>query len=268
MKRTVAALHLSRAPLVYVVGQVRFSAVMAIEKYVPDVQEQLRHKGFPRFERGQIQEIVFQKDGAPKFGALDRFEFQDKERTLGIVLQSNSVAVHTSKYSNYEAFEEGLKTALMAVHRAVKINLSERIGLRYVNLVRLRPGEKWSDYINRGLLGVEPQTVGVKSWTSRSEFLGQTEVGKLLVRCIQSEQPLPPDLLNITLQSSLGPEKGETVTTLDFDHFLEQSSDFTVSAAMSTFEQLHESLDKVFAAAVTSGALVKWGKEEKSADRY
>jgi uncharacterized protein (TIGR04255 family) len=96
-----------------VVAQVRFSDIVAIEKYVAEIQEALRHKGFPRFQKAQVHEIAFQPDAAPKFNAIDRFEFQDKEASVGIVLQSNSVAIHTKIYSNYEHFEENIRTALM-----------------------------------------------------------------------------------------------------------------------------------------------------------
>jgi uncharacterized protein (TIGR04255 family) len=263
VKRNSPALHLRNAPLIYVVAQVRFSPIVAIEKFVPEIQEKLRHKGFPRFARGQVMEIALQADGAPKFNAVERFEFQDKEARLGIVLQSNSLAVHTNSYSNYEKFEEEIKTALMAVHRVADISLAERIGLRYVNLIRLQDGERWTDYLHQGLLGLDPQSVGVDHWLIRSEATGTTEAGKLAVRCSQSEQPFPPDLLTSTLHYSLELAKGEIVTTLDFDHFVEGVSDFSVVAAMSTLERLHESLDLVFATSVTEQALRKWGKAEE-----
>jgi uncharacterized protein (TIGR04255 family) len=256
VKRTSTPIHLKRPPLIYVVGQVLFTEVVAIEKFVPDIQESLRHKGFPRFLRGQVQEIAFQPDGSPKFSALDRFE------SLGIVLQTKSVAIQTNSYSNYETFEEQIKTALMAVHRVVNISLSERIGLRYVNLVRLEIGEKWSDYLNPGLLGLDANSVGVSQWASRSELVGPTKLGNLAVRCSQSGQPIPPDLVisgSLNNPPKLAP--GEIVTTLDFDHYVEKSSDFEVAAVVSTFEQLHEMLDVVFATAVTPQALLKWGKE-------
>ncbi len=262
MRRNLPALHLRHAPLIYVVAQVRFSAIVAIEKYVPEIQEKLRHKGFPRFLKGQVHEIALQLDGAPKFSATDRFEFQDKDASLGIVLQSNSVAVHTNRYSNYETFEEHIKTALMAVNRVLGISLAERVGLRYVNLIRLKSNEAWREYLHEGLLGLDPASVGVESWISNSQFLGMTAVGQLAVRCSRSGQPFPPDLLSSSLAYSLELAKEEIVTTLDFDHFIEQSTEFKVSKAISTLEQLHESLDKVFMAAVTSDALAKWGRVE------
>jgi uncharacterized protein (TIGR04255 family) len=239
---------------------VRFSAIIAIEKFVPEIQEQVRHKGFPRFLRGQVHEIAIQADGPPKFSVVDRFEFQNKDATLGIVIQPNSIAIHTNCYTNYEAFEEYTKTALMAAHRVLNIGLSERIGLRYVNLIRLEPGEKWTDYLHEGLLGLDPDSVGVKKWISGSQFLGDTEVGQLAIRCSQSEQPLPLDLHTTSLNYSKPLPKGELVTILDLDHFLERATDFKVAAAMAVFEQLHESLDKVFMTAVTPDALTKWGK--------
>jgi uncharacterized protein (TIGR04255 family) len=252
-----------------VVAQVRFSPIVAIEKFIPEIQEKLRHKGFPRFVRGQVPEITLQPDGTPKFNTVERFEFQDKDARLGIVLQSNSLAVHTNNYSNYEAFEEEIKIALMAVHRVVSISLTERIGLRYVNLVRLQQGEEWADYVHEGLLGLDPRSVGVTHWMSRSEALGPTAVGKLLIRCSQSELPFPPDLFTTTLQYSMELAKGEIVTTLDFDHFVEGVSDFRVSEAISTLEKLHESLDLVFATSVTASALEKWGKvEEQNAKHH
>jgi uncharacterized protein (TIGR04255 family) len=265
VRRNQPALHLSHAPLIYVVAQVRFSAVVAIEKYVPEIQEKLRHKGFPRFLKAQVQEVALQIDAAPKLSTSDRFEFQDKDASLGIVLQSNSVAVHTNRYSNYEAFEEHIKTALMAVNRVVGISLSERIGLRYVNLIRLKPNEVWREYLHEGLLGLDPTSVGVENWVSNSQFVGKTGVGQLAVRCSRSGQPFPPDLLTSSLPYSLDLAKDEIVTTLDFDHYIEQVTDFKVAKAISTLEQLHESLDKVFMAAVTSDALTKWGRGKTDA---
>jgi uncharacterized protein (TIGR04255 family) len=269
VKRNFPALHLRNAPLIYVVAQVRFSPIVSIEKFVPEIQEKLRHKGFPRFVRVQVPEITIQPDGTPKLNVVERFEFQDKVARLGIVLQSNSLAVHTNNYSNYEAFEEVIKTALMAVHRVVSISLAERIGLRYVNLIRLQDGEKWADYVHEGFLGLEPRSVGVKHWLSRSEALGPTKIGKLAIRCTQSEQAFPPDLLTSTLQYSMELAKGEIVTTLDFDHFVEVASDFRVADAIITLERLHESLDLVFAKSVTADALKKWGRvEEQNAKHH
>jgi uncharacterized protein (TIGR04255 family) len=244
-----------------VLTQVRFSAVMSMEKFIPDIQEKLRHKGFPRFMKGQVQEVLLQADSPPKFNITDRFEFQDKDGTVGIVLTPASVAVQTNKYSRFEDFEEIVATTLLVVNRVVDISLAERVGLRYVDLIRLGEGEKWSDYLQLGLLGIDPETVGVKSWMSRYESLGATELGKLAVRCSRSEQILPPDLFPTTLRYETVLKPGEVVTLLDFDHFVEKSSDFDTRSIAALIGELHDTVDVAFRASVTADALARWGKE-------
>src|SRR5882762_5816637 len=162
MKRSLPSLRLRYSPLVYVIGQVRISPVVAIEKYIPEIQEQLRHKGFPRFVKGQIQEIRFAIDAAPKMSVVDRYEFQNKESTSGIALATDSISLHTSKYEVYEKFEETFSTALTIIHQVVSLSLVERMGLRYIDLIRLNAGEQFSDYLQPGLLGLEEEKLGVQ----------------------------------------------------------------------------------------------------------
>ncbi len=202
-----------------------------------------------------------QADSPPKFNITDRFEFQDKDGTVGIVLTPASVAVQTNKYSRFEDFEEIVATTLLVVNRVVDISLAERVGLRYVDLIRLGEGEKWSDYLQLGLLGIDPETVGVKSWMSRYESLGATELGKLAVRCSRSEQILPPDLFPTTLRYETVLKPGEVVTLLDFDHFVEKSSDFDTRSIAALIGELHDTVDVAFRASVTADALARWGKE-------
>jgi uncharacterized protein (TIGR04255 family) len=262
VKRSLPPLHLKRSPLVMVLTQVRFSAVMALEKFVPEIQEQLRHKGFPRYLRGQIQEFLVQPDSPPKFSLTDRFEFQEKGGNTGIVLTPTSVAVQTNSYSRFEDFEEVIATAIIVVNRVLNISLVERVGLRYVDLVRVGENEHLRDFLKPGLLGIDPASVGIKSWLSRYESIGSTDLGKLVVRCSQSEQILPPDLFPTTLNYSIVPKPGEVVTLLDFDHFVEKSGDFDTRGVVSLVGELHDAVDHAFRGSVTENALARWGNEE------
>jgi len=236
---------------------------MAVEKFIPDIQEQLRHKGFPRFVRGQIQEVLLQADSPPKFNITDRFEFQNKDGTVGIVLTPTSFAVQTNSYSKFEDFEEIVATTLIVINRVLNITLAERVGLRYVDLVRLNQDEKWSDYLQSGLLGIDPENVSAKAWIGRYESLGTTDLGKLVIRCSQSEQILPPDLFPTSLNYKTELKAGEIATLLDFDHFVEKSNDFDTRSIVSLIGELHDSIDIVFRKSVTSNALARWGNGEE-----
>jgi len=258
VKRTNPSLHLSRTPLIYVVTQVRFSAVMSIEKYVPEIQEKLRKK-YPWFQHSKVQEVLLQSPGPPSVGFNDRFEFLGREKQTGIVLTRNSIALHTNKYSNFEHFQDEFGEALAAVHDSVGLGLVERLGLRYVDLVRLGQGESWSDYFQRELLGLDPSVVGVSQWNSQFGSIGKTDVGTLVFRFIQSESPLPPDLTPGALhyeKELLRP--GEVGTILDFDHYSDANGEFELDSVMGSIGDLHDNLDRAFRSAVTKSALGKW----------
>ena len=264
MKRSLPPLRLPRSPLVYVVAQVRFSAVVSVEKFVPEIQEKLRHKGFPRFLRSQLPELNFVlPNPTPKVSFTERFEFQNKEADLGIVLTSNFFAVHTNNYKNYEEFEKNISSAIDAIDGSLNLSIVERMGLRYVDLVRPKQDEKWDTYLQPGLLGVDPEKIGiVRDWIRRLEFQGDTELGKLVIRCAQTDQALPPDLQPPSLKYSLTLEPGEIAACLDFDHFSERSADFDPQTVLTMIGDLHDHLDRAFRNSVTTTALKNWGSEE------
>src|SRR6266436_4998289 len=268
MKRSLPPLKLHNSPLVYVIAQIRISAIVSIEKYIPEIQERIRHQ-VPRFDRGQIQEIrLFDLGQPPKVTTTERYEFQNKEGTSGIVLTPYFIALHTSKYDIGERFEETLETALSIAHEVVQFSLVERIGLRYVDMIRLRPGETWSEYLQPGLLGLDTSTLSISESLNRFEFVGSTDVGKLVVRYSQvrysQSDPgmiLPHDLLQNTLKYDIQLNPNELVAFLDIDHFSEQSRDFEVSPVMEVVSDLHDNTTKAFRNAVTETALIRWGRE-------
>lgn len=256
--RSNPPLRLSRTPLIYVVTQIRFSAIVSIEKYVPEVQEKLRHK-YPWFQHSKIQEFTLQAQAAST-STNDRYEFLQRDKRTGVVLTSNSLALHTNKYSNYEVFIAEFSQALASIDESIDIGPIERIGLRYVDLVRLGENESWADYFAEGLLGLEPSSVGVTQWNARQfACVGKTNVGTLMVRLMQSDHPLPPDLTPPTLQYETELLRtNEVGTILDFDHFSEQMRDFELEPVITAIGDLHDNVDRAFRNAVTPAALRKW----------
>src|ERR1035438_5187761 len=113
MKRTHPPLTLPESPLIYVVAQVNISAVVAIERYVPEIQEKLRKSGFPGYTNAQVPEIVFEAVGTrPVITPLSRYEFLNKEERTAIVLTPKSIAVHTNQYTTFDDFHTIIALAL------------------------------------------------------------------------------------------------------------------------------------------------------------
>jgi uncharacterized protein (TIGR04255 family) len=265
MKRTHPPLKLPESPLIYVVAQVNISAVVAIERYVPEIQEKLRKRGFPVYKNAQVPEFVFEAPGAkPVISSLSRYEFQDKEERTAIVLTPKSVAVHTNLYATFDDFHAIIAMALETIHAAASLQLHERIGLRYVDLIELETGEELKDYLAPRLLGYDQDAIGVTGGVFSFHFEGNTPYGRLVARHYPPQiiNMLPPDLAGVSLNysSRVAPSPGRA-SLLDFDHAADYKGDFVIEEILETLEKLHDGLDIIFRDSVTAAALGKWGTE-------
>ncbi|HVH46236.1 MAG TPA: TIGR04255 family protein [Labilithrix sp.] len=261
MKRSRSPLKLHKSPLVMVLAQVRISHVAKMGDYVDDVQEQLRQSGFPRFEEGRAHEILLRPGLQPEIREHSRWEFQNKERSAAIIVMQNAIVLHTNSYDTFDHFAKSLRLALEVIGDAAKPALVERLGLRYVDLIRPEAGESWTAYLKEGLHGLRPEAIGMTEGLQRHETVGTTKAGQLVVRCVQSKDGgfLPADLSPSTLDySTVSVRPGELVTLLDLDHFSPATRDFDVDEVMAAMWELHENLDVSFRDAVTEHALKKW----------
>ncbi len=266
MERPRPPLNLRKSPLVYVVAQVRFSAVESIAKYVPAIQDELRRQ-YPRLAKSDLKHLRVSPVSEPDISTVPRFEFQNKDRSCGIVLLPDAVSVHVSRYTTFEDFCAILRRALETVDSEVGIGLIERIGLRYVDLVRPAIDESLADYLCPGILGIDDTVVGVSNAIRGSIYQGQTTAGTLVIRTAQRNDGgfLPPDIDPSPLaHAEYEIKPGTVVTLLDFDHFREYTKeplDFSTERVLRTLWRLHETTDLAFRAAVTNHALEVWGKE-------
>ena len=249
-----------------VLAQVRTSPVAKMAEYVPEIQERVRRRGFPRFLEGSTQEILLTSSGPPQLRAHTRWEFQDKERTTGIILSQNGVVLHTRQYDTFDAFAEHLKLILDVVGAVVNPSLVERLGLRYVDLIRPESGEAWTSYVKPGLHGITDESVGMRSSLHRSEIVGDTEVGRLVIRCFQTADGsfLPPDLAPSSLDyTGVSVQPRETLTLLDIDHYSERAREYDAGQVLEYMWRLHDNLDLAFRECATEHALAQWKAEER-----
>lgn len=261
--RSLQPLRLLRSPLVLVLAQVKISPILQMGDYVPGIQESLRHKGFPKFVMRRTQEIVF----APKpvFGAHERWLFSNKESTQTVVLASDFIVLVASVYSVFEEFVETLKSILAMVGEAAQVALSDRLGLRYVDVVRLAKGESYRDYLQDGLHGLDAEKLDASSVLLQSQVKADTSMGTLLVRLWQSQDGrfLPPDLDAEDVAFQVQPQAGELLTVLDIDHFSIKEREFNPDQLAQELWRLHDGTDRAFRAVVTPKALTRWGAEPR-----
>lgn len=244
-----------------VLAQVRFSPILKMVDFVPTIQEELRRKGYPRFQSLKTQEIVL--GSQPEFRQSERWLFTNKEKTESVVLANNFVVLETSRYSIFEDFTANLKAVLDTVGPIIEAELVHRLGLRYVDLIVPQDGESLDDYLQPKLQGLQPDDLAIDKVLNHFESRAQTPLGQLKVRLHQNDSGmyLPPDLQPTELAFSNTAEKNTLVTLLDIDHFSEDEREYDVPALIGAMWELHEFTEKAFRSSVTDTALQRWEKE-------
>jgi uncharacterized protein (TIGR04255 family) len=229
----------------------------------------MRKVGFPRLTEGQVTTIQF---GSPADTVISpRWEFLNRDRTAGVALLKDSVGFHVSRYIGFDEFCTHLRTALNIVQNSLGIELVERIGLRYVDVVWPQPQDGFASLINPVLLGLDDKAVGARESTCFVNYIAQTEVGTLCVRALRRSDGafLPPDLQQqqtlAFAMPTIGP--GQSVLTLDLDHFQDlekEPQEFSEDDIFKRLWLLHDNLTLAFLSSVTAPALAAWGMKERT----
>lgn len=151
----------SRVPLVQVICQLRFPSLLSIESKPPvEFQEQVRSH-FPLLEKVASPLPV---DLPPELVQMIRaqgspisYQFLTEDRASTVTLTPESVALSTSKYTQWECFRDQLRVPLAALNGIYQPSFFLRIGLRYQNAIdRTRLGLQdtpWSKLLRQEILG-------------------------------------------------------------------------------------------------------------------
>lgn len=248
---------LSKTPITYVLAQVNFTNVEAIEKFIPDLQESIR-QSFPNFKKLIVQSDQFQ------------WHFIDKASVTGIFLNSASITIHTSKYTQFEVFLRQFRDVLEEFSKILNISLLSRIGLRYINLIQ---GDL-NQYVHSGFLGFHLED---DKYFEPNRFLINTrltEESKCGIIQIQSALVSDKGVINSTnlfvnselagvashLSFSHRQEPSGKFLILDLDHFRSNfiAETFEVNTVIDQLKNLQEVLYQAFCAAITEKALTDW----------
>ena len=137
---------MSNAPVYFTVAQVRFNPVLNLEAYLPTIQDRMRAAHFPDFKRQVFQRLIVPFSAgdndqipAPSFLPQARCVFGDIEGMSEFVLENNALALQTTDCETFETFSQMLLDGLGIVHEALRLDFTERVGLRYLGLIARTP---------------------------------------------------------------------------------------------------------------------------------
>ena len=262
---------MKNAPIYYALAQVRFNAVLALEQYVPAIQDSLRKVGFTDYQR-VLQAMINLTIGAgapppPNIGALQpvaRHLFLNEAKTAGFSLDQSMLMFHTTDYDTFDAFSDAFRKGVEIVHSAASLSYSERIGLRFLDAVCPNDKEGLSAYLTPSVLGLfdklaPRELVHVFSET-RTKAGNATLVSRAIVyRQDQEGAVFPQDLQPVPLEliDRFKKVKG-LYAVIDTDSWLEEREKFSLPSLDKRLLLLHDDLRKSFDLMVTPHALKTW----------
>jgi uncharacterized protein (TIGR04255 family) len=256
------------APVYFVIVQARFNPILALESYAPAIQDDLRRHGFPDAKTGTLNTFNLTL-GPPLDGVTQgqvpvtrvaRYEFLNAERTSGFILDQGALSFQTTDYDVFETFSKQFIIGLEIIHKAVELNYTDRLGLRYLDAVLPKIDEDLSTYLNERVLGLS-EYGGSQIVHSFSETVFRVRETNMTARAVIQDGPLgfPPDLLPqpLALPERFQSLKGKHAV-LDTDGSVERRETLNVGAIADRLSVIHDQITSAFKAMVTEHALKVW----------
>ncbi|MFE2473811.1 TIGR04255 family protein [Streptomyces mirabilis] len=253
---------MGRAPLAQVIIQVTFPVVARLQTLagVAPLQDALGEQ-FPYMNRNKIHQLSMMVGPAGPAASesnetwVNEFT-NDDGWTLSVTESSASLSVSGGDYPGLQKIEEMFERVCVALVEAVRVSRCDRIGTRYMNVVRTdSPG--WSTWFKPQIVGladpalIAPERLvatitetrlrrpptGSFAWAVDKPVEGITRYGVVPAgSVIAGVPPRPLDSPSLVL---------------DIDMFIAAPQKFVPKALAEQFNELHAEIEKIFFWAVT-----------------
>ena len=258
---------MQHAPVYFTIMQVRFNPILALESFAPKIQENLRKQKYPDAKKGvvatfNISPPVAAEGDNPQIplSRSRRFMFCNMERTSEFILDEGALTFQTTRYDTFEKFSEDFLKGLKVVHEVMELAYTDRIGIRYLDAVFPREGEKLAEYLAESVHGIAEKLEG-NIVHSFSETLVRKDGINLLARTIIQNGKLgfPPDIhgAGLNLDERFRNLQG-LHAILDTDGFAELRESFHLEQVREHLDAIHSEIIKAFRATITDKALKSW----------
>jgi uncharacterized protein (TIGR04255 family) len=260
--------QMKNAPVYFTIAQVRFNPVLSLSTFIPAIQESFRKRRYPDFKKAvaftfnfALPAVAESEAPIPPPRPLERYIFSDTDNTENFLLDESSLSFQATKYETFEKFSAQLLESLDFVHQSVGgLSYIDRIGVRYLDAVRPREGEKLDQYLIPEVTGLYGKLSG-QIHHAFSETLVTDNDGSLVSRAVIQEGQigLPPDLLMNGLKIAKPfSEYHNLHAVLDTDAFYPERSSFDLGEIRRRLAILHGKTSVAFYSSVTPYALSTW----------
>lgn len=261
------ALKMTHAPVYFAIVQARFNPILALDSYVPQIQERFRKDGFPDVQKGVLATLNLTlaaptEGSAPQVPVAQstRYTFCNMDRTTGFILDQGALSFQTTEYEVFGTFSGRFRQGLQAVHEAVGLSYTDRIGYRYLDAVFPKTNESLGDYLNPSVTGLAEKFRGSVVHSFSETTLRSANINVVARVIIQDgEVGFPPDLLPniLRLAERFSVLRGRHAI-LDTDGSFEAREPFSLDRIADHLQTIHDEIAKAFNETVTPNALEIW----------
>jgi uncharacterized protein (TIGR04255 family) len=189
-----------------------------------------------------------------------RYTFYNMDRTSGFILDQGALSYQTTEYDVFDTFSGEFRRGLQAVHEAVDLSYTDRIGFRYLDAVFPKTNETLGDYLNSSVLGLTDKFQDNVIHSFSETNLRSANVNVVARVIIQDgEVGFPPDLLpNIVRLADRFRSLRGRHAILDTDGYFEGREVFSLDGIIGHLGTIHDEISKAFHATATPNALKVW----------
>jgi uncharacterized protein (TIGR04255 family) len=246
---------LPNAPLVRVIGQVRFPPILSIERdqSLAPFQEAIR-QNYPILRRENVRELTMGPAGASLAEAPVVWRFTDGQDNWRVSLARDFIALETNAYTSRRDFIERLQEAIEALDSEFSPQFMDRLGMRYIDRVQ---GARDSDF--KSLVRPEMLGLGVGPMSDHALHIITDAMFKLNGAHLRTKWGrLPP---KATFDPTALEPIDEECWVLDLDMFTTERTDFDPAEIVKTAESFAERVYAFFRWSVTDEFLRRFGGE-------
>jgi len=260
---------MKNAPVYYALAQVRFNAVLALDQYVPAIQDNLRKAGYTDFQTSFMATINLNVSAGPEqpvpaVQPQKRYQFLNEKRTTGFVLDQASIIFQTTDYDVFESFSAEFVKGLSIVHSTADLSYSERVGIRYLDAVCPKPGEQINQYLIPSVIGIAEQLAPRELVHAISDTRTKSDKSNMVSRVTTFKQnrpgaafPVEFGAVPIKLTDKFSKIEG-LYAVIDTDCWSEDRVKFDIGGLEKALKSLHDEVEKSFNLMVTPHARSVW----------
>ena len=247
---------LPNAPLVSVLAQVRFPALLALRNpdRVAGFQEAVRGQ-YPYLERQDVPTILVVSGGPPsQLGdPIVHWRFADDVPGFKwrVTLSQDFISLETRDYKSRQDFMERLETILQALEETLAPAHVMRVGVRYIDQIKGEPLSRVDDLLRKEVLGVT-LCAGREAHQIVTQLAAAAEPGELLAKWGR----LPA---TVTIDQNLVPAIAEDSWLIDLDVSRTGQAAFEAKGIVETARSAAERVYAVFRWMVTEEFLKAYG---------